>query len=100
MARRQKACLTRSFRRLLSGEACAIMSVPSLMGFDETLGSMSSPERWDVSEDHLFCSHKDLTSCLIPHSIIESFHERIATQVVLHKSTFAHTTTIWALHSG
>ena len=57
-AGRQTACLTRSFRRLLSGEACATVSVPSLMGMDETLGSMSSPERWDVSEDHLLGRRK------------------------------------------
>ena len=65
-AGRQKACLTRSFRRLLSGEACAIVSVPSLMGFDETLGSMSSPERWDVSEDHLLGIHNPSSPSIRP----------------------------------
>ena len=61
-----------------------MVSVPSLMGFDETLGSMSSPERWDVSEDHLFTSHEDLTSWLLTHSTIERVHQKVATQVVLH----------------
>ena len=50
----------------MSGEACAIVSVPSLIGFDETLGSMSSPERWDVSEDHLLGIHNPSSPSIRP----------------------------------
>lgn len=90
----QKARLTRSFRRLLSGEACAIVSVPSLMGLDETLGSMSSPERWDVSEDHLLGIHNPSSlSIRAPVSSLIGLGSVLSRSPdVMHGQSFLHAT--------